>query len=75
MMRPYYVGNIPASPAKTSAEGITSSLKPGTETSYKLYPNPFAAVTDLHYRTSETAKVSVRVYDLHGRLVKDVYLL
>ena len=58
---------------KTDAEGISPGLKHGTETIYKLYHKPFATTTDLHYLTSEAAKVMVRFYDIQGRLVKEVY--
>jgi spore coat protein A len=74
MMRKFYVGEMPLANAnKTSGEGIATSLKTSDKSSYKLYPNPFAAETDLQYRTTEAAKVTVQLYDLQGRLVKDIY--
>ena len=49
----------------------------GTLTSgYKLsnnYPNPFNAITRFSYKIPHDAIVEVRVYDLNGRLVENLY--
>ncbi|MDP8241095.1 MAG: Ig-like domain-containing protein [Candidatus Hatepunaea meridiana] len=49
----------------------TAILSPAPETFYlsEAYPNPFNAVTRLSYGLTETEHVSVRVFDLKGRLV------
>lgn len=36
-------------------------------------PNPFNPCTEIHFGLSEASVVSLRIYDVHGRLVKTVY--
>ncbi len=36
------------------------------------YPNPFNPVTTISYQLSESARINLRVYDLAGRLVRDL---
>lgn len=36
------------------------------------YPNPFAQETALQYHLAEPAEVSIRIYDVQGKLVKEI---
>ena len=40
----------------------------------EAYPNPFNPTTTIKYGISKTDKVSIRIYDLIGRLVKNTNL-
>jgi len=37
-----------------------------------LYPNPFNPQATLRFTTTKSGFVHVRIYDLHGRVVRDV---
>ena len=47
-------------------------LKP-TDISLNLFPNPTDSRSSLQYELPEQAEVSLSVYDLYGRKVRDVY--
>ena len=38
--------------------------------SLSIYPNPFLKVTSIRYQVARKGKVSIKIYDLSGRLVK-----
>ncbi len=75
MMRPYYVGDMNGmqNGHKTASAGIAPNVKLTAENSYQLFPNPFTTVTNLHFKATEAGNVTVKVYDLKGRLVKEVF--
>lgn len=56
--------------------GAGSSAVPGIEPSVISqlgnHPNPFNPVTDISFRLSEPATVSLRVFDVSGRVVRDL---
>ena len=63
--------NIPLKADFTTVSGV-SPLKPATPLVYSLdqnYPNPFNPVTTLKFSIAEAQNVSLRVYDLLGRVV------
>ena len=41
--------------------------------SLKLYPNPVLDVVTIEFKLNKASNVSVRIYDLGGRLVKELY--
>lgn len=42
--------------------------------SMKLYPNPASSYTNIEYKLHKTTKVIIKVYDLNGRVVKNLDL-
>jgi flagellar hook assembly protein FlgD len=36
----------------------------------RAYPNPFNPLTNISFRVEKDARVSLRIYDVHGRLVR-----
>ncbi len=69
---------IRADAVKLSEPGDTTAVvltRPGLNApyTYKLsqnFPNPFNAVTQIHYSTAMTGKVSLKVYNIMGQEVK-----
>ena len=45
-----------------------------TKPSLRLYPNPVVDITSLNYTLPVSAKVTVNIYDLNGRMVKSIAL-
>ncbi len=56
-----YVGRLQVANALPLSYGLSAA-----------YPNPFNGMTRLTYSVPEAADVSVSVYDVHGRLVKNL---
>jgi hypothetical protein len=48
----------------------SEALLPKTATLGNAYPNPFNPITTVEYNLSEMAKITVRVYNLNGQLVR-----
>ena len=46
----------------------------GQSRGYQNYPNPFHAGTFLPYQVIASGNVSIEIYDVAGRLVKDIFL-
>lgn len=40
---------------------------------YSVYPNPTAAITELHYKLPNADNISIEVYDLNGSLISKEY--
>ncbi|MBI9071478.1 MAG: T9SS type A sorting domain-containing protein [Melioribacteraceae bacterium] len=49
------------------------AILPGELTLYQNYPNPFNPSTTISYSIPQTGKVTIRVYDITGSLVKTLY--
>jgi hypothetical protein len=54
------------------SKGIDEMILPGNPMLLRNYPNPFNATTVIDYRLDRAASVSIRVYDMQGRLVKTI---
>jgi hypothetical protein len=37
-----------------------------------VYPNPFNNITNIHFTTNKSKKINIGIYDLHGRLIKQI---
>ena len=79
MMRPFYVGAIPnqmlvSRSQAQSDNNLKSNISAGAylKGGFKIYPNPFSTSATLQIKVGETAAVAVRLFDLSGRLVRDV---
>ncbi len=56
-------------------EALDGNLSKPVALNYQLhtsFPNPFNSLTTIPYSTPEPGKVRLQVYDLQGRLVKDL---
>lgn len=49
--------------------GVDDEITPLTFALSQNYPNPFNPITTISYSLSEQVNVSLKVYDMHGRLV------
>jgi len=49
---------------------VEATPAPWASALLKNYPNPFNPVTKVQFRLSQDAQMSLRVYDVHGRLVR-----
>ncbi|WP_018478932.1 multicopper oxidase domain-containing protein [Pontibacter roseus] len=73
MMRPYYVANMPdhmLASQNHALEGVVN-INPGNEV-FSVYPNPFSDAATLRLSVDEPTEVTVRLFDLSGRLVRHV---
>ncbi|MFC6224438.1 multicopper oxidase domain-containing protein [Hymenobacter artigasi] len=68
MMRPFYVGKMPAAYAQKQLPGATSAVA-FDNGSFALYPNPFATTATLELTVTEPAAVNVHLLDGIGRVV------
>jgi hypothetical protein len=50
--------------------GVTAPLMP-QQLSLQVHPNPFNPTTAIHFTLPEESIVSIRIYDVNGRLVKE----
>jgi spore coat protein A, manganese oxidase len=74
MMRPYYVGDMMHSAPHASAK--MASADPYTNSDndrvgLQLYPNPARQLAHLHLENPEKGLLTLKIYDIHGRLVKE----
>ena len=58
----YKVGNSVVTAVEVSPAPIGAALR--------AYPNPFNPLTNISFRVEKDARVSLRIYDVHGRLVR-----
>ena len=58
--------------AVNSTNGITSAIeRPFAATALKQnYPNPFSTSTTINYEVNEYSPISIRLFDLNGRIIK-----
>jgi spore coat protein A, manganese oxidase len=71
MMRPYFVGTLPAQPfmKKTQPEAIDLE----TLWQVKVLPNPFSNVLTIELKLPLREQVTINLYDNKGRLLKNIY--
>ncbi|MDX5348932.1 MAG: T9SS type A sorting domain-containing protein, partial [Hymenobacteraceae bacterium] len=67
MMRPYRVVSSDA----TRLDLVSVSVQ--NNGNFKLFPNPFTTATTLQYKTETPGNVTVRIFDMQGKLVKEVF--
>jgi hypothetical protein len=58
----YKVGNAIVTAVEVSPAPVGAALR--------AYPNPFNPLTNISFRVEKDARVSLRIYDVHGRLVR-----
>jgi hypothetical protein len=56
----------------TEVKNLTNKLQPNNFKLEQNYPNPFNAETIIQYTLKDAAKVSLKVYDIEGRLVREL---
>jgi spore coat protein A len=72
MMRPFYVGTVPADLTKKK-NAIAADFALENELELKVIPNPFNDNATIQFKLASEKKVSIRLYDSRGRFVKEVY--
>ena len=55
-------------------ELVLAAMTPGKTVLLANYPNPFNPETWIPYQLSKAAEVSLTIYDIHGRVVRDLDL-
>ena len=58
----YKVGNAVVTAVEVSPAPVGAALR--------AYPNPFNPLTNISFKVERDARVSLRIYDVHGRLVR-----
>jgi len=71
MMRPFYVGetNNPV----VNKNVITANEQEEKVLKLTVMPNPFSSYVTLRFNLTQTQKVSIRVFDSKGSLIKHIY--
>jgi len=62
--------------ASTESSSINENIRPGIPEQVELsqnYPNPFNPVTTIDFALTKAGHISFDVFDMNGRLVKEVY--
>jgi spore coat protein A len=72
MMRPLYVGTLPPYLTKNRKD-VPAISKLEIELQLKAIPNPFSNYVTIQFNLTETKKVSIKLYDNKGGLVKQIY--
>ncbi|MBC5994996.1 multicopper oxidase domain-containing protein [Pontibacter cellulosilyticus] len=73
MMRPYYVGAMPANMVASHSQQVKKASEVAFENgAYQVYPNPFSTAATVQLDIKETVAVAVRLIDLSGRVVREV---
>ena len=57
----------------TGAEEENGEATPSAFKVYQNYPNPFNPETTIRYELSEAGRVSVRIYDITGREIRELF--
>jgi photosystem II stability/assembly factor-like uncharacterized protein len=52
--------------------GVDDASTPSTPSLVAVRPNPFSGSTRLHYRVAEEGRVTLRVFDVQGRVLRDL---
>jgi hypothetical protein len=52
--------------------GLEGGLQAGLMVQFRSFPNPFYPNTKLYYRGPGKAPLKIRIYDMRGRLVRDL---
>ena len=71
MMRPFYVGE--ANNPVVNKNVITANEQEEEVLKLTVMPNPFSSYVTLRFNLTQTQKVSIRVFDSKGSLIKHVY--
>ncbi|GAA4430126.1 outer spore coat copper-dependent laccase CotA [Pontibacter saemangeumensis] len=73
MMRPYYVGNLPDNLLASQSHELKVLHEDDSGIGvFSVYPNPFFDSATLQFKMTESSAVAVRIFDLSGRLVREV---
>ena len=54
-------------------EGNAPSLSPTQFALYQNFPNPFNPTTKLQFQLPSSGKVRLNIYDISGRLIKEIF--
>ena len=52
---------------------LFNGLIPENFSIHSIYPNPFNPVTNINYSVPENTDVSIRVYDINGNMIEELY--
>lgn len=56
----------------TGVKDLTNKLHPDNFKLEQNYPNPFNAETIIQYKLKDAAKVSLKIYDIQGKLIREL---
>jgi spore coat protein A len=71
MMRPFYVGETNNTIVNKNV--IAANEEEEKDLKLRVMPNPFSSYVTLQFNLTQTQKVSIRVFDSKGSLIKHVY--
>ncbi|HEY0677028.1 MAG TPA: multicopper oxidase domain-containing protein [Chitinophagaceae bacterium] len=71
MMRPFYVGNLPNELTRNVVAAEMAALE--KEMQLKLLPNPFNSQATVQFSLSNNKKVTIRLFDSKGAIVRQVF--
>jgi 1,4-alpha-glucan branching enzyme len=53
--------------------GVDENIAPGAVSDFITYPNPASSQVNLEMHLSNSSTVSVKLYDIQGRMIKDIF--
>ena len=71
MMRPFYVAETNTSIVNKNVTGINAEAEKDLQ--LRVMPNPFSTYVTIQFKLTQTQKISIRLFDPKGSLVKHIY--
>ncbi len=60
-------------PAAQPGASVSSRNQVSEEATFTAFPNPFSSQVTIHFKTAQSGSVSLSLYDLNGKLVKQLF--
>ncbi|MEO0227931.1 MAG: T9SS type A sorting domain-containing protein, partial [candidate division WOR-3 bacterium] len=68
---PIYIYQYEEETTELASGPMAQQTKPREDNAVSIYPNPFSAVLNIRLTDSQNGKMSIKVYDISGRLVRE----